>query len=81
MEAPEVFGLVNEFLKISSDAVTGHGGTISKYIGDCILAAFPIHRIDEAIEAAQEINRMLTLTRKSARPEDPLSVLVCFLWK
>lgn len=79
MEAPEVFGLVNEFLKICSDAVTGHGGIISKYIGDCILAAFPIQRIDEAIEAAQEINRMLTLTRKSARPDDPLSVLVRFL--
>jgi adenylate cyclase len=62
MDAPEVVTLLNEFFTVMTDAIFKTGGTLDKFIGDCIMALFgsPIPAEDSplrAIEAAAEMQR------------------------
>jgi class 3 adenylate cyclase len=62
----EVAELVNLFLEISSHEVVVHGGQVTKYVGDCIVAHFPPERADDAIRACMAILRQLHDLRQSA---------------
>jgi adenylate cyclase len=68
----ELTTLINQILEPLSDAVLKHGGTIDKYVGDCVMAFWnaPIDDPDHArhavaaaldmIDAMPELNRQLT---------------------
>ncbi|HEY8383224.1 MAG TPA: adenylate/guanylate cyclase domain-containing protein [Microvirga sp.] len=78
-----LIGLLDEHLEAMAAPVLAHGGEILKFLGDGLLAAFPIHdgRTEEeacraAVQAAREAvsaNRALNGTR-GAEPELPLDV-------
>lgn len=62
----EVAELVNLFLEISSREVVAHGGQVTKYVGDCIVAHFPPDRADDALRCCLAILRQLEDLRLSA---------------
>ena len=56
--------LINELLTVLSNAILDHGGTIDKYMGDCIMAFWnaPTDQVDHrqlAIQAAHSMNEAL----------------------
>jgi len=51
--------ILGSFLDITTEAVTGHGGTIVKYLGDGALAVFEEDHAHQAICAAIEIQESL----------------------
>jgi adenylate cyclase len=60
-EEPErLAGLLNRVLTLLSDIVLRHGGTIDKYIGDCLMAFWnaPLDDPDHALHAAQAAREM-----------------------
>ncbi|MBX3596901.1 MAG: adenylate/guanylate cyclase domain-containing protein [Rhizobiaceae bacterium] len=58
----QLTNLVNRLLNPLSDAVMNAGGTIDKYIGDCIMAFWnaPLDDPDHALHAVQAAKNMLT---------------------
>ncbi|MGW6151553.1 adenylate/guanylate cyclase domain-containing protein [Streptomyces sp. NPDC055144] len=50
---------IGKFLDITTEAITSHGGTVVKYLGDGTLAAFDSEHAAEAINAAIRIQEML----------------------
>lgn len=50
---------LGKFLDITSDAITGHGGTVVKYLGDGAMAAFDGEHAAEAICTGIQIQEML----------------------
>ena len=54
--------LVNDILSPLSDIIMGHGGTIDKYIGDCIMAFWnaPLDDPDHAANAVAAAQEMIT---------------------
>jgi adenylate cyclase len=59
--ATEVVEILNRYLSAMSDAIIDHGGTITSYIGDGIMAVFgaPIERPDHADRALAAARAML----------------------
>ncbi|MFB7755001.1 hypothetical protein ACFC18_36195 [Streptomyces sp. NPDC056121] len=51
---------IGKFLDITTEAITSHGGTVVKYLGDGTLAAFDSEHAAEAIDAAIRIQEMLS---------------------
>ena len=68
---------MNIFLQICSVSIIKYGGELSKFIGDCVLASFPVEKVNEALEACVEIQRSLVILRKNAGVLQPCSVLYC----
>ncbi len=62
----EVAELVNLFLDTCSRQVVAHGGQVSKYVGDCVMAHFPPDTADLAIRACVETLREIQALRGSA---------------
>lgn len=62
----EVTDLVNLFLDLGSAAIVRHGGEVTKYIGDCIVAHFEGDAADQAIAASVEILGKLSRLRREA---------------
>ena len=62
----EVSDLVNLFLETSSRQIVAHGGQVSKYVGDCVMAHFPPEAADHAIRACLETLREMSHLRSSA---------------
>jgi adenylate cyclase len=61
----EVFELLGAFLNLSVEAIFRVGGTLDKFIGDCVMAFFgaPVPQPDHAVRAARaavEIQRELS---------------------
>ena len=57
--------LINRLLTVLSNAILDHGGTIDKYMGDCIMAFWnaPTDQVDHrelAIKAAHAMNKALS---------------------
>ncbi len=67
---PEVVvGVLNELFTIATDAIFRQGGTIDKYIGDCVMAVFgaPAPLQDHAVKAcraAEEIRRRVQVANE-----------------
>lgn len=64
----EVAALVNVFLDICTRQVSAHGGQVSKYVGDCVMAHFPPEGADLAVRACLETLREIQSLRRSAGP-------------
>lgn len=62
----EVAELVNLFLDITSKKIAKHGGQVTKYVGDCVVAHFPPDRADHAINACVETLQELQVLRQTA---------------
>lgn len=62
----EVAELVNLFLETCSRRIVDHGGQVTKYVGDCVVAHFPPERVDQAIRACVEILTEIQQRRRSA---------------
>jgi adenylate cyclase len=60
LDAQEVTRLVNRFLTAMSDAILDNGGTIDKYIGDCVMAFWnaPLDDPDHARQACRAAQAM-----------------------
>lgn len=62
MDAREVVEMLSEFFTATSQVIFDHGGTVDKFIGDCIMALFgaPLpssHSADDALRAAIAMQR------------------------
>ncbi|GAA1436205.1 hypothetical protein GCM10009601_63170 [Streptomyces thermospinosisporus] len=60
---------IGKFLDITTDAITAHGGTVVKYLGDGTLAAFSSEQAADAINAAIRIQEMLRAENKNTLKE------------
>jgi len=69
--------LVNRFLKICSDVITGLRGQFSKYVGDSVVGVFSKENIENSISASLEIQRLLSQSREKAASNfsDPEQIL------
>ncbi len=56
MTPKQTFAFLNSYLKIISPAISKHGGFIDKYIGDAVMALFPVQQSDavDAVLAVKE---------------------------
>jgi len=59
----EVVALINRYFSLQVDVVWRHGGTLDKYIGDCIMAVFgaPIIQKDSAIRCVRAVLEIIRL--------------------
>lgn len=73
----EVSELVNLFLDVSSNIIVGHGGQVTKYVGDCVVAHFPEDGTDQAIRASLAILEAVRNLRTSAGKCRLQSFLYC----
>jgi len=62
----EVAELVNLFLETCSRQVVAHGGQVTKYVGDCLMAHFPPEAADQAVRACLETLREVRASRNAA---------------
>jgi class 3 adenylate cyclase len=66
MDAREVVLLLNEFFTAMTQVILDAGGTLDKYIGDCVMALFgaPVPAPDDlqrAVQAAMQMQRATTI--------------------
>lgn len=73
----EVSELVNLFLDVSSKIIVSHGGQITKYVGDCVVAYFPEDGADNALGASIAILESVRDLRHSAGECRLQSFLYC----
>ena len=77
---PEVVAaLMNECFSGMGDAVTRHGGTIDKFIGDCMMAVFGVPTALEdaprqAVNTAIELKRLVHHFREEKQLDVPLDI-------
>ena len=62
----EVADLVNLFLETCSRTIVAHGGQVTKYVGDCVMAHFFPDAADQAIRACLDSLRQIQSLRHSA---------------
>jgi class 3 adenylate cyclase/tetratricopeptide (TPR) repeat protein len=78
MDPEEVTDLMNECFRFMGDCVTQHGGTVDKYMGDCVMALFGAPKSLEdaphrAIESALEMHARLLEFNEDKGLNPPLS--------
>lgn len=71
----QVAELVNRFLEICSVCVDEHGGEVTKYIGDCVMALFDPDQADQALHGSLAILRQLAGLRATAQQDEPFALL------
>ncbi len=82
--ARETLEIVNQYLTVVADSVKHHGGTLDKYIGDCVMAFWNAPTLNDkhalaavtaAIEAQRGINQLneQRLAQNPAREADNLA--------
>jgi len=80
-----VIGILNDLFDLQARAIVGHGGEILKFIGDGLLAIFPVANPDDAartagnaLAAAQEAQAALDVlrVRASEASEPPLDIVI-----
>lgn len=70
----EVVARLNEYFEVMTEIIFRHGGTVDKYVGDCIMVLFgaPIARPDDAkrcVQAALEMRAALGELKKRWKEE------------
>jgi adenylate cyclase len=80
-----LIGILNDPFDLQAKAIVGHGGEILKFVGDGLLAIFPVANPDEAaraagnaLAAAQEALAALGILQARATPlgEPPLEIVI-----
>jgi adenylate cyclase len=80
-----VIGILNDLFDLQAKAIVGHGGEILKFVGDGLLAIFPVADPDEAdritanaLAAAQEAQAALGALPAKASPagQPPLEIVI-----
>jgi adenylate cyclase len=69
-EPEELTRLLNEILTSLSGIVTRHGGTIDKYIGDCVMA-FWNAPLDDPEHATNAVRAAVDMIDEIGRPDEP----------
>lgn len=65
------FPFINRYLRHMEPAITGNGGFINQYLGDCIMALFPHDSADDALRAAIQMTVALREFNEH-EPEGPV---------
>ncbi|VFU07008.1 Family 3 adenylate cyclase [Methylocella tundrae] len=73
----EVTAVVNAYLDVCCRRIVQHGGEVTKYIGDCVMAHFPPDYADAAIEACLEALDDVRRLRRVAGQCQPMNLLYC----
>jgi adenylate cyclase len=85
LSGAEVIGMLNDLFDLQAKAIARHGGEILKFIGDGLLAIFPVANPGEAtrtassaLAAAQEAQAALSVLRSQASGcgESPLEIVI-----
>ncbi|MCV6637782.1 BLUF domain-containing protein [Candidatus Albibeggiatoa sp. nov. NOAA] len=71
----ELVDLVNEYFNLTSRAIAERGGSILKYMGDCVMASFEQDQADEVMQATLDILKILRMTRRESTPTHPGKLL------
>ncbi len=68
---PEVTPFLTEFLTLATDAIHREGGTVDKFIGDCIMGVWnaPTPLEDHALHAVRAAQAIRSLMQKVSRPD------------
>lgn len=67
--------LLNTYFEICSRVIMRWGGEINKFIGDSVMAYFPVDHADQAIHAYADILAELAHVRATAGTDSPLQLL------
>jgi class 3 adenylate cyclase len=70
-----VVDLLNHFFTIANNAIAAHGGEVTKFIGDCVMAYFNGDQADAAVSASLQIQREMHNLRSSAAKESHLRLV------
>ena len=78
-DAEQIIGLLNELFSVLSEIVFRHGGTVDKFIGDCIMAVWgaPIPQEDHAaraLAAAEDMMRFLETANEEWKEKYDLEI-------
>ena len=78
-DAEQIVGLLNELFSVLSEIVFRHGGTVDKFIGDCIMAVWgaPVPQEDHAaraLAAAEDMMRFLETANEEWREKYDLEI-------
>jgi adenylate cyclase len=82
LEGEHVIGILNDLFDLQAKAIVGHGGEILKFVGDGLLAIFPVARPDEAActaaSALTAVQEALGALRAKVSPagEPPLEIVI-----
>jgi adenylate cyclase len=85
LSGESVIGILNDIFDLQAKAIVEHGGEILKFMGDGLLAIFPVANPDEAtrtagnaLAAAQAAQAALAIRRAAASPadEEPLKIVI-----
>jgi adenylate cyclase len=82
LEGEHVIGILNDLFDLQAKAIVGHGGEILKFVGDGLLAIFPVARPDEAARTAASaltaVQEALGALRAKVSPagEPPLEIVI-----
>src|SRR6266567_895404 len=79
MPPGDVVRILDAYFDRVAGAVTEHGGEVLKFVGDAILAIFPIgqdvaHACRQALRAAEDGLAALAQLNEERAPEDPLAM-------
>lgn len=75
LEAGLVFEMLETFFSIAIESIHSHGGTVSKLLGDGLMAVFDPADTPSAVEAVRQISDRLKQLRASRSAGDPFSLL------
>jgi hypothetical protein len=75
LSVEETMALVNAYCAECIECITRAGGEVAKLMGDCVMATFDSHLVDEAIQAGLDILAALARVREAASSTDTLHYL------
>lgn len=78
-EAEQIVGLLNELFSMLTEIVFRHGGTVDKFVGDCIMAVWgaPVAQEDHAsraLSAAEDMMRFLETANEGWREKYDIEI-------
>ncbi len=75
LESNLVFDMLETFFSIAIESIHSHGGTVSKLLGDGLMAVFNADETAASLEAVRQISAKLKSLRASRSANDPFSLL------